>query len=140
MLVALIVVTLGHHAKEDDMGKLVKSIFGLIGLGAFGLAEDIVNQYIEKHGGVDGVIRELEKTGYGQQVSSWLSKYPNLPISADQIQHALGSHYVKELAAKFDIPVDKAALLLATHLPIAIDKAAPEGTLVAAATPRLEEG
>jgi uncharacterized protein YidB (DUF937 family) len=62
------------------------------------------------------------------------SRSPNRPISVDQI--LLDSDKMKELAAKFDIPVDKAADLLATLLPIAFDKAAPEGTLPAV-TPRL---
>jgi uncharacterized protein YidB (DUF937 family) len=100
-------------------------ILGTVGTAAWSLAQD----YIEKHGGVDGVIKEFEKTGYGQHVWSWLSKGPNLPIRAGQIHEALGSGNVEQLAAKFDIPVDKVAELLATHLPIAIDKAAPEGTL-----------
>jgi uncharacterized protein YidB (DUF937 family) len=52
----------------------------------------------------------------------------NLPINAEQIQQALGSEKVKEMAAKFDIPVDKVADLLAKHLPTAIDKATPEGS------------
>jgi uncharacterized protein YidB (DUF937 family) len=45
------------------------------------------------------------------------------------MHQALGSEMVKELAAKFGIPVDKVADLLAKHLPTAIDKATPEGQL-----------
>ncbi len=54
---------------------------------------------------------------------------PNLPINAEQIQQALGSEKVREMAAKFGIPVDKIADLLAKHLPTAIDTATPEGKL-----------
>ena len=37
------------------------------------------------------------------------------------MHQALGSEKLKELAAKFGIPVDKVADLLAKHLPTAID-------------------
>lgn len=58
-----------------------------------------------------------------------MSTGPNLPINAEQIQQALGSAKVKEMAAKFGIPMDKVADLLAKYLPTAIDKATPEGKL-----------
>jgi uncharacterized protein YidB (DUF937 family) len=58
-----------------------------------------------------------------------VSTGPNLPINAEQIQQALGSERVREMAAKFGIPVDKVADLLAKHLPPAIDRATPEGKL-----------
>lgn len=98
---------------------------GVVGAGALLLIKD----YIEKHGGMRGVVAEFEKTGFGQQVKSWVSTGPNLPISGEQIQEAVGSEQVKEMAAKSGIPVDKVADLLAEHLPTAIDKATPEGNL-----------
>jgi uncharacterized protein YidB (DUF937 family) len=98
---------------------------GVIGAEALSL----VKGYIDKHGGIEGVIAEFEKTGLGQKAKSWISTGPNLPITSEQIQQALGSEKVKELAAKFGIPVDKVADLLAQYLPTAIDKATPEGKL-----------
>jgi len=112
-------------AMEDDMGLLDGILGGVIGAEALSLVKD----YIEKHGGIQGVVAEFEKTGLGQQAKSWISTGPNLPITSEQIQQALGSEKVKELAAKFGIPVDKVADLLAKHLPTAIDKATPEGKL-----------
>ena len=112
-------------AMEDEMGLLDGILGGVIGAEALSL----VKEYLEKHGGVQGAVAELEKTGFGQQAKSWVSTGPNLPINAEQIQQALGSEKVKEMAAKFGIPVDKVADLLAKHLPTAIDKATPEGKL-----------
>jgi len=112
-------------AMEDDMGLLDGILGGVIGAEALSLVKD----YIEKHGGIQGVVAEFEKTGFGQQAKSWISTGPNLPINAEQIQQALGSEKVKAMAAKFGIPVDKVADLLAKHLPTAIDKATPEGKL-----------
>ena len=105
------------------MGLLDGILGGVIGAEALSLVKD----YIEKRGGIQGVVAEFEKTGFGQQAKSWVSTGP--PINAEQIQQALGSEKVREMAAKFGIPVDKVADLLAKHLPTAIDKATPEGKL-----------
>jgi uncharacterized protein YidB (DUF937 family) len=109
------------------MGLLDGILGGVIGAEALSL----VKGYIEKHGGIEGVVAEFEKTGLGQQAKSWVAKGPNLPITAEQVQQALGSDTVKEMAAKFGIPVDKVADLLAKHLPAAVDKATPDGNLPA---------
>jgi uncharacterized protein YidB (DUF937 family) len=105
------------------MGLLDGILGGVIGAEALSLVKD----YIEKHGGIQGVVNEFEKTGYGQQVKSWIGNGPNLPITAEQVQQVLGSDKVKELGAKFGLPVDKVSDLLAQYLPAAIDKATPEG-------------
>jgi uncharacterized protein YidB (DUF937 family) len=111
--------------KENDMGLLDGIIGGAIGVEI----ATLINGYIEKRGGLQGVLDEFEKSGYGDKVKSWVGTGPNLPISADQIQQTLGSDRVKELGAKFGIPVDKVAASLAEYLPKVVDKATPEGKL-----------
>jgi uncharacterized protein YidB (DUF937 family) len=107
------------------MGFLDGIVGGVIGAEALSL----VKGYVEKRGGLEGVVADFKKTGLGEQIDSWISKGPNLPVSAEQIQQALGSDQIKELAAKFGIPVEKVSAFLAEHLPAAIDKATPEGKL-----------
>jgi uncharacterized protein YidB (DUF937 family) len=107
------------------MGLLDGILGGVIGAEALTL----IKGYLDKHGGVEGVVAELEKSGYGQQVKSWVATGPNLPISADDIQKALGSAKVKELAASTGLPIDKVAEYLAQHLPTAIDKSTPDGKI-----------
>jgi len=100
---------------------------GVVGAGALSL----VKGYIENHGGIQGVAAELEKSGLGEQVKSWIGSGPNMPVSAAQIQQALGNEKVRELAARFGVPSDKISELLALHLPTAIDTATPGGKLPA---------
>ncbi len=107
------------------MGLLDGLLGGVVGAEALSLLKG----YMDTHGGVAGVAAQLEKTGLGQQVASWVGTGGNLPVSAEQIQAALGSDVVKDMAAKFGVPVDKVAELLAQHLPDAIDKATPDGKL-----------
>jgi uncharacterized protein YidB (DUF937 family) len=102
---------------------------GILG-GVFGAgATTLLNSFIENQGGLQNIVSQFEKNGFGDTMKSWISQGQNLPITADQIQQALGSDKVKELAARMGLPVDKLAELLAQHLPQAIDKVTPDGKL-----------
>jgi len=111
------------------MGLLDGILGGVVGAGALA----VVQHYLESHGGVEGVVAEFEKSGYGQQVKSWIGDGSNLPISADDVKKALGSEKLKQIAAATGVPIDQAAEYLAQHLPTAVDKSTPGGTLPPAA-------
>ena len=80
-------------------------------------------------GGLSAIVAKLEQAGLGEQVKSWIGTGQNLPITAQQLQEVLGSDTVKQLAAKFNIPVDQLSQVLAQQLPGAVDSASPNGKL-----------
>ena len=80
-------------------------------------------------GGLNAIVAKLQQAGLGEQVKSWLGNGQNLPITADQIKQVLGSDAVKQLAARFNIPVDQITQILAQQLPAAVDRASPDGKL-----------
>jgi uncharacterized protein YidB (DUF937 family) len=80
---------------------------------------------------IAGLVAALEKGGLGPQVQSWLGDGKNLPITADQLKAVLGNTQVQEFARHMGLPVDETLKLLAQYLPGIIDKASPNGTLVA---------
>ena len=80
-------------------------------------------------GGLSAIVAKLEQAGLGDQVKSWIGNGQNLPITADQLQQALGSDTAKQLAARFNIPLDQLTKVLAEQLPLAVDHASPNGTL-----------
>jgi len=80
-------------------------------------------------GGLNAIIAKLQQAGLGDQVKSWLGNGQNLPIAAEQLQQVLGSDTVKQLAARFNIPVDQITQILAQQLPNVIDHASPDGKL-----------
>jgi uncharacterized protein YidB (DUF937 family) len=71
----------------------------------------------------------LQQAGFGDQVKSWIGNGENLPITAEQLRQVLGSDTVKQLAAKYNIPVDQITQILAQQLPKAVDHASPDGRL-----------
>ena len=80
-------------------------------------------------GGLSAIVAKLQQAGLGDQVKSWIGTGRNLPISADQLKQVLGSDVVRQLAARYNIPIDQVADVLAHQLPLAVDKASPDGKL-----------
>lgn len=100
---------------------------GVIGAEALSL----IKAYVEKEGGLDAVVKKFQDGGYKKQVESWISTGQNQAISAIEVGQAIGIEKVKKLAEATGVDVNKARELLAEYLPIAIDKATPEGKLPA---------
>jgi uncharacterized protein YidB (DUF937 family) len=82
-------------------------------------------------GGLSAIVAKLQQAGFGDQVKSWIGNGQNLPITAEQLQQALGSDTAKQLAARFNIPLDQLSKVLAQALPKAVDSASPNGSLPA---------
>jgi uncharacterized protein YidB (DUF937 family) len=80
-------------------------------------------------GGLNAILAKLQQAGFGDQVKSWIANGQNLPITAEQLQQVLGSDTVRQLAARFNIPVDQLAKVLAQQLPTVVDHASPDGKL-----------
>lgn len=96
------------------------------GGGLLGHVLDVVQNH---PGGVSGMVQSLSAGGLGSIVSSWISTGQNLPVSADQIESALGSGPIADLAAKAGISPDQAKSALSQLLPQVIDKLSPNGQL-----------
>jgi uncharacterized protein YidB (DUF937 family) len=90
-----------------------------------------VNGLIEKHGGIQGIVAQMEQQGFGPTVKSWVSNGTNMPITADQIHAAFGSDSIAALAAKLGINPQDLAQKLSQVLPQAINKLTPNGTVPA---------
>ena len=108
----------------DLAGKAMSSIMGT---STNPLVHSAYEMIQNQPGGLDGLVQSFQQKGLGDVVSSWVSSGQNLPISADQITHVLGSDAVKNLAAKAGISPDQAGSQLASLLPGLIDKLTPNG-------------
>src|SRR3984893_17246643 len=80
-------------------------------------------------GGPHAIVAKLQESGLGDIARSGVGTGQTLPISADQLKQVLGSDVVRQLAAKYNIPIDQVAEVLAHQLPQAVDKASPDGKL-----------
>lgn len=103
---------------------------GLIGGVVGAEMTSVVNSFIQQHGGVQGIVGQLEQQGFGATARSWVSSGANQAISADEISKVFGSSPVlTQLAAKSGISPQDLAQKLSQVLPGAIDKLTPGGTI-----------
>ena len=89
----------------------------------------VVEGFIQKHGGVQGIVTQMEQQGMGNTVKSWVGTGANLPISPDQVHAAFGADAISGLAAKFGMNPKDLAQKLAQVLPQAVDKLTPNGVV-----------
>ena len=107
------------------MGLLDGLIGGVVGAGM----TTVVNQILERHGGLQGVVSEFERNGLGATVQSWVGTGPNQAISSDGINRVLGNDLLQQLAAKTGLSVQDLTQKLAQVLPDAVDKLTPDGVV-----------
>jgi uncharacterized protein YidB (DUF937 family) len=109
------------------MGLFDGMLGGLVG----GEMATVINGLIEKHGGVQGIVAQLQQQGLGETVKSWVGTGPNQPISPNQLHQAFGADTINQLAAKFGLNPQDLTQKLAAVLPQAIDKLTPGGKVPA---------
>jgi uncharacterized protein YidB (DUF937 family) len=110
-------------AQDPQVQTLLKGLLGQISKGSGGQAN------------LQGLVNQLQGAGMGDQVQSWVQQGPNQPVSGKQIQDALGTGALDQLASQAGLPPEKAAQDLADVLPVIVDKATPQGQLPAAPPP-----
>jgi uncharacterized protein YidB (DUF937 family) len=81
------------------------------------------------HGGLEGLIAKFREGGLGALADSWVSTGRNLPISAEQIQQALGGTHLGPLAQDLGLSQGDLSSRLAQLLPEVVDKLTPGGQL-----------
>src|SRR5262245_43207677 len=105
------------------MGLLDGLIGGAIGAGVTMAAAKL----IEDHGGVQGVINQMQQHGLGETVKSWVSTGPNQPISADRLHQVFGSGTLADMAQRVGMSPEELSQKLAQFLPQAMDHLTPNG-------------
>jgi uncharacterized protein YidB (DUF937 family) len=120
---------LGKVLGGGQQNALVEGVLGMLGKG---------NAATGGGGGLAGLVDLFKQKGLGDQVSSWVSTDQNMPVSADQVHHALGGDAIQQLAAKAGVSPEQASGGLAHLLPQLIDQLTPGGNVPAGGA--LEQG
>jgi len=114
---------------EDMAGKELNS---MLSGSSNPLAGAVMHMINNQPGGLSGLVQQFHNVGLGGIVTSWVSTGQNLPISADQLQHVLGSAQLQELAAKAGVSPEVVSSHLTQLLPMLVDKLTPNGQVPAA--------
>ncbi len=86
-----------------------------------------VQDVFASQGGVNGLVGKLKQGGLGSEVDSWVSTEPNKPVDPQRLGSALGPDTVGQLSSKTGLSVQALLPLLATFLPMIIDRLTPDG-------------
>jgi len=101
--------------------------------GSYGESSGIAKSLLEmigsgQGGGLGGLVQAFQQNGLGHLVESWISTGQNLPVSANQIQQALGPE-VQELAQQHGRSAEAVSQAPSLLLPGLVDHLTPNGQL-----------
>jgi uncharacterized protein YidB (DUF937 family) len=92
------------------------------------LASELCNMVTGRGGpGLQALVDLFYQKGLGEEISSWISRHPNLPITPQQILSVLGDEKVKALAERAGISTQEASEAISRILPRIVDMATPNG-------------
>jgi len=113
---------------------IANQVIGSLASAGDGRHSEVVNAiggFIQSQGGLENLVQSFHQKGLGNVVASWVGSGQNLPISADQLTHVLGSAQVQAMAQKLGFSPQEMSSHLAELLPQVVDKLTPGGTLPA---------
>ena len=94
------------------------------------IANAVVKKFQQNNGGgLTEILQQLESKGLGQAVQSWIGTGANQAISSEQLEKALGSEKLQQLAAQVGISPDVLRQHLSEILPKIVDRLTPDGKL-----------
>jgi len=102
--------------------------FGISEGNAYSLLSGLFSYINEQGSGLRSVLDRFRQRGMGDSVSSWLTGTPN-PISAENLESALGSSTIIAIASTTSLPITTASSVLAFMFPKIVQRLAPGGTV-----------
>lgn len=80
-------------------------------------------------GGLAALVRSFQNAGLGEQVNSWIGSGQNLPVSADDLGHVLGTERMSQMAERMGLSTGDLGAQLSQLLPQAVDRFTPDGQM-----------
>jgi uncharacterized protein YidB (DUF937 family) len=107
---------------------------GLLGGKSGGGGNAVVSslmKVVQSQGGVEGLLSKFggANSPIAGQLSSWLGNGANQPVTPDQVEQAVGTDTVAQVAQDAGVSHEEAKSQLASELPQLIDKLSPNGKL-----------
>lgn len=95
----------------QSQGDLLSSVMGMI----------------NRAGGLQALLQQLQAGGLAEQAASWVGTGANHPVSGEQLDQALGSDNIAQIAQQAGLQPGQASNGLAEMLPKIIDQLTPDG-------------
>lgn len=89
----------------------------------------VVLQMLQQSGGLQGLMRQMQQSGYGDQAQSWVGTGQNMPISPDVLSQILGQGRMQDIAQQLGMSNQDVAGQMAQALPDVVDRMTPQGRI-----------
>lgn len=113
-----VVGALGQGGNGGGQGALLQAVIGMLNNGGGSGGN-----------GLGALVQQFENGGLGHLIGSWVGTGQNLPISGDQLQHALGPDTIAQLSQQLGLGHGELASQLSQLLPQVVDKLTPHGQI-----------
>jgi uncharacterized protein YidB (DUF937 family) len=105
----------GATGSSGGLGGLLGSLFGA------GTAGSVLTS------GLSEVLKQFQENGQGDKAASWVSTGPNKPLSAAELEGALGPERIAWLLRETGLSREKLFAGLSRELPEVVDELTPDG-------------
>ena len=78
-------------------------------------------------GGLSDLVKQFPQSGQGDKAESWVSTGPNKPMTAPELERALGAERIQWLVEQSGMSKDELLAGLSRELPTVVDKLTPKG-------------
>ncbi len=90
---------------------------------------NMLHELLNEGGGLPGVQAKFDQAGLKDVFASWVSTGPNLPMTAKEMEGAMGPEHMQKLTAKVGMDAGTVLPLLAQYFPQIIDALTPKGVI-----------
>lgn len=109
--------------KQDGLGGLLGGLGGLVGGAGAGSGNGL-------GGGLGELLNSFKSAGQSETADSWVTPgVPTKGLTPDQVEQAIGSENLDELANRTGLSRQDLLQRLATSIPETVDKLTPEGRM-----------
>ena len=114
------------------MGNMVGMGQGTSGMGSKGNALMVMllplaMQWIQRNGGLGGVLQKFQHKGYSQQAASWVSTGPNEALESQAVTDVVGNDELSRLSQQLGVSQEEVSSGMGQILPEVVNHLTPQG-------------
>ena len=84
-------------------------------------------QWVQRNGGLGGVLQRFQHKGYSQQAASWVSTGPNEALEPQAVNDVVGTDELSRLSQQLGVSQDEVSSGMAQILPEMVNRLTPQG-------------
>ena len=132
---------MGSNSSLGGLGGVSRSgMGGHNGAALTALLLPLAMQWVQRNGGIGGVLERFQQKGYAQQASSWVSTGDNHPVPAQAMGDVVGSEELSRLSQQLGVSNEEVAGGMAEVLPEVVNHLTPDGHVPRDSDNRLNQG